>query len=43
MTAHLFLRDVEVVSFKHNKTVFPDFPENPFTTKLANPPDFVWL
>lgn len=43
MTAHLFLWDVEVISFEYNKTVFPDFPENPFSTKFANPSDFVWL
>lgn len=32
-----------MVPFEYNKSVFPDFPENPLSTKFTNPPDFVWL
>ncbi len=40
---NLFFRNVELVSFQNNKSVFPNFPENSFATELANPASFVGL
>lgn len=42
-TTYLFFRNVQLVSFQYNKSVFPNFPENSFATELANPASFVRL
>lgn len=39
----LFVRDVQLVSFQHHISVFPDLPEKAFATVLANPSHFVGL
>lgn len=40
---HIFLKNIQMVTLQHHKSISPDFSKNAFATELTDPAHFVWL